>query len=148
MNILTKTWYSKWQSELKHISNFRSGLRATMLFRSLQMASENSVVSTQFYLLENHFTLILKKNIHKTKTMAKKKMFTITAQEQVAQWQNVTYVVMASSEAEAKKKIKKNPQEHAVSVDEVINDTEQVLEVDFTNNYSVEESELFKIVEK
>lgn len=80
--------------------------------------------------------------------MAKKKMFTITAQEQVAQWQNVTYIVTATSEAEAKKKIKKNPQQHAVSVDEVINDTEQVLKVDFKTNYSVEAHELVRIVEK
>jgi hypothetical protein len=73
--------------------------------------------------------------------MAKKKIFTITAQERIAQWQNVTYVVEATSEADAKKKIKKNPQTHAVNVDEVLNDTETVLEVDFKNNYTVEESE-------
>jgi hypothetical protein len=72
--------------------------------------------------------------------MAKKKTFTITAQERIAQWQNVTYVVEATSEAEAQKKIKQNPQAHAVSVDEVLNDTEEVLAVDFTNNYTVEES--------
>lgn len=79
--------------------------------------------------------------------MAKKKTFTITAQERIAQWQNVTYVVQATSEAEAKKKIKKNPQQHAVSVDEVLNDTEQVLKVDFTNNYSAEGHELVEIRE-
>ena len=73
--------------------------------------------------------------------MKKKKIFTITAQERIAQWQNVTYVVEATSEADAQKKIKKNPQTHAVNVDEVINDTEEVLEVDFKNNYTVEESE-------
>jgi len=73
--------------------------------------------------------------------MAKKKIFTITAQERIAQWQNVTYVVEATSEADAKNKIKNNPQTHAINVDEVINDTEEVLEVDFTNNYTIEESE-------
>ena len=74
--------------------------------------------------------------------MAKKeKTFTITAQERVAQWQNVTYMVKAKSEAEAQKKIKQNPQTHAVSVDEVLSDTEEVLAVDFTENYSVEEGE-------
>jgi hypothetical protein len=73
--------------------------------------------------------------------MAKKKIFTITAQERIAQWQNVTYVVEATSEADAKKKIKQNPQTHAVNVDEIINDTEEVLAVDFSTNYSVEESE-------
>jgi len=72
--------------------------------------------------------------------MAKKKIFTITAQEQITQWQNVTYVVEATSEAEAKRKIEANPQEHAISVDEVLNDTESVLKVDFTNNYTCEES--------
>lgn len=71
----------------------------------------------------------------------KTKIFTITAQEKISQWQNVTYVVEATSEADAKKKIKNNPQTHAINVDEVINDTETVLEVDFKNNYSVEESE-------
>lgn len=73
--------------------------------------------------------------------MAKKlKVFTITAQEQITQWQNTTYVVEATSEAEAKRKIQKNPQEHCVNVDEVLNDTESVLAVDFTNNYTCEES--------
>ena len=72
--------------------------------------------------------------------MANKKIFTITAQEQITQWQNVTYVVEATSEAEAKRKIKANPQEHAINVDEVLNDTESVLKVDFTNNYTCEES--------
>lgn len=73
--------------------------------------------------------------------MAKKlKTFTITAQEQISQWQNVTYVVEATDEAEAKRKIKKNPQEHCINVDEVINDTEQVIIVDFNNNYTCEES--------
>ncbi len=72
--------------------------------------------------------------------MKKKKTFTITAQERIAQWQNVTYVVEATSEADAKRKIKKNPQTHCINVDEVINDTEEVLEVDFENNYTVEES--------
>lgn len=70
-----------------------------------------------------------------------KKIFTITAQEKISQWQNVTYVVEATSEADAKKKIKKNPQTHAVSVDEELNGTEEVLEIDFTNNYTVEEGE-------
>ena len=73
--------------------------------------------------------------------MAKKlKTFTITAQEQISQWQNVTYVVEATSEAEAQRKIKKNPQEHCVNVDEVLNDTESVLKVDFSENYTCEES--------
>lgn len=45
-----------------------------MLFRSLQMASENSAVSTQFYLLVNQFTLISKKNIHKTMATKKQKL--------------------------------------------------------------------------
>jgi hypothetical protein len=73
--------------------------------------------------------------------MAKKKIFTITAQEQVSQWQNVTYVVEAKNEAEAKRKIKQNPQEHCINVDEVLNDTESVLTVDFTNNYTCEEND-------
>jgi hypothetical protein len=73
--------------------------------------------------------------------MAKKlKTFTITAQEQISQWQNVTYVVEATSEAEAQRKIKNNPQEHCVNVDEVLNDTESVLKVDFSENYTCEES--------
>lgn len=73
--------------------------------------------------------------------MAKKlKIFTITAQEQVTQWQNTTYVVEASSEMEAKQKIQQNPQEHCVNVDEVLSDTESVLTVDFTNNYTCEVS--------
>lgn len=76
----------------------------------------------------------------KTKT-AKKKTFTITAQEQISQWQNVTYVVEATSEAEAQRKIKKNPQEHCINVDEELTDTERVMAVDFTENYTVEESE-------
>ena len=80
--------------------------------------------------------------------MAKKKIFTITAQEKVSQWQNVTYSVIATSEAKAKKKIRKNPQQHAVSVDEVINDTEEVLVVDFENNYSVEKRDVVTIREK
>ena len=69
------------------------------------------------------------------------KIFTITAQERISQWQNVTYVVEATSEAEAKRMIKSNPQEHCVNVDEIINDTEQVLEVDFGTNYTVEVTE-------
>lgn len=74
--------------------------------------------------------------------MAKKeKTFTITAQEKISQWQNVTYVVKATSEEEAQRKIKESPKEHAINVDEVLNDTEEVLEVDFKNNYTVEESE-------
>lgn len=79
--------------------------------------------------------------------MAKKKLFVITAQEQISQWQNVTYSVVATSEAEAQKKIKNSPQEHAVRVDEVINDTEQVLKVDFKNNYSVEKRDVVTIRE-
>lgn len=73
--------------------------------------------------------------------MAKKKVFTITAQEKVSKWQNATYVVEAESEAEAKSKIRNNPQEHCVSVDEVFDDTEEVLSVDFGTNYSVEQTD-------
>lgn len=69
-----------------------------------------------------------------------KKLFIITAQEKISQWQNVTYVVEASSEADAKKKIRNNPQEHCISVDEELNDTEEVLSVDFGTNYTCEES--------
>jgi hypothetical protein len=71
--------------------------------------------------------------------MAKKKTFTITAQEQVSVWQNVTYVVEATSEKHAQKLIKQNPQRHCINVDEVITDTESVLKVDFKENYTVEE---------
>jgi len=73
--------------------------------------------------------------------MSKKlKTFTITAQEQISQWQNVTYVVEATSEADAQRKISKNPQEYCINVDEVLNDTEDVLDVDFNENYTCEAS--------
>lgn len=73
--------------------------------------------------------------------MSKLKTFTITAQEQISQWQNVTYVVEATSEADAQRKIKESPQEHCINVDEIINDTEAVLVVDFkSENYTCEES--------
>lgn len=74
------------------------------------------------------------------KTKKKKKLYTyiITGQEQVSHWQNVTYVVEATSEEEAKSLIIKNPQTYCVGVDDVLFDTESVIEVDFENNYSCE----------
>ena len=71
--------------------------------------------------------------------MSTKKYFTITAQEQVSVWQNTTYIVEAETEEEAKAKIKANPQEHCANIDEVLTDTEKVLEVDFeSDNYTCE----------
>ena len=69
------------------------------------------------------------------------RLFTITAQEKVSKWQNVTYVVEATSEEQAKELIEENPKGHCVNVDEVLDETENVLEVDFTNNYTCEVSE-------
>ena len=67
------------------------------------------------------------------------KKFTITAQEKISQWQNTTYVVEATSEAEARQIIRNNPQEHCISVDEELTDTEEVITVDFGTNYTCEE---------
>lgn len=72
------------------------------------------------------------------KAKKKDKTFTITAQEQVAVWQDVTYEVTAKNLAEAKRKIKANPKTHCTGVDEVIYDTEEVLDIDFkSHNASV-----------
>jgi precorrin-6B methylase 2 len=66
------------------------------------------------------------------------KTFRIIMDQKVEVWQNNVHVVSAESEEDAIELIKKNPQEFCVET-ETLDNTEEVIENNFKDNFEIEE---------